>query len=79
MKNQYWLLVGVVVATLSFSQAFAMGETYDPYENYYSQYYGMTADVSVSLMDSETITDDAVENKATEAALDMTPLNYFNW
>lgn len=49
MKKNYALtaLITLVVA-VSFSQANASGLTYDPSENYYSTYYGIGSQDSVS-------------------------------
>jgi hypothetical protein len=50
MKTRY-ILPALLTATtlLTTATAFASGQTYDPYENYYKQYYGMDSSASQSV------------------------------
>ena len=66
------------------SQAMANGQTYDPYENYYSEYYGINAasyatssEAGVQKLQRGTTT---TELKSSNHAFDVSnPANYFNW
>ena len=47
MKTRYLLpTLFTATALLTASTAFASGQNYDPYENYYNQFYGMGSSVS---------------------------------
>jgi len=88
MKKHYILSTLVAsVAALSLSQAIASGMTYDPYENYYNNFYGTASYSSASESSNSLVADKQVQkNKVvskaapTQSELYMAdPLNFYNW
>ena len=87
MKAQYVLpALFVLAATVATSQAMATGLTYDPYENYYHDYYGIDAEEiarqAIAKSEEQSKQLDATE-KAKKVEEDTTeyadPRNFYTW
>ncbi len=86
MKTYILSALLVLGVTVTSTQAIATGLTYDPYENYYSQFYGIDQQQTIAPKDAvKTSEDDPkdVSNRISQDADLMDsmadPSNYYSW
>lgn len=86
MNTQYILPTIVLFATVT-TQAMATGLSYDPYENYYRDYYGIDADkiTKEAIARIEVVSPDLTAQLNNGKTIDedfsefADPSNFFNW